>query len=65
MKKLSVILASSLLFGGISFASPLVKQDNPKNEKKVEKKEKKVEKKEKKVEKKEKKVEKKEKKEAK
>ena len=38
MKKLSLILAGALLLGGISFASPVVKQDKPKTEKKVVKK---------------------------
>ncbi|HTB06949.1 MAG TPA: hypothetical protein VK806_08370 [Bacteroidia bacterium] len=53
MKKLSVILASLVLFAGVSFASPAVKQD-----KKVDKKEKKADKKEKKADKKEKKADK-------
>jgi hypothetical protein len=50
MKKLSLILAGALLLGGISFASPVVKQDQAKKtttttttkEKKVVTKEKKV-----------------------
>jgi hypothetical protein len=50
MKKLSVILASMVLFAGISFASPSVKQDKKADKK--EKKEKKADKKEKKADKK-------------
>jgi hypothetical protein len=57
MKKLSLILAGVVLFGGISFARPVVKQDNKaKTEKKVGKDEKKTAVKEKKVATKEKKV---------
>ena len=37
MKKLSLILTGVVLFGGLSFASPLVKQDKSKTEKKTEK----------------------------
>lgn len=56
MKKLSLILASALLLGGISFAAPVVKPDQAKKEKKVATKEKKVAKKEKAVAHKEKKA---------
>ena len=49
MKKLSAILAATVLFAGISFASP-VKQDKKADKK--EKKEKKADKKEKKADKK-------------
>jgi|HubBroStandDraft_1064217.scaffolds.fasta_scaffold1632002_1 hypothetical protein len=38
MKKLSLILTGVILFGGLSFASPLVKQDKAKTEKKSDKK---------------------------
>jgi len=43
MKKLSLILAGVVLFGGMSFARPVVKQEKAKTEKKETKK---VEKKE-------------------
>ncbi len=49
MKKLSLILTGVVLFGGMSFARPVVKQDN---KAKTEKKEVKTEKKEVKTEKK-------------
>ena len=38
MKKLSVILASLVLFAGISFANPVVKQTQPATDKKTAKK---------------------------
>lgn len=50
MKKLSLVLAATVLLAGVSFASP-VKQEKKKEEKK-EKKEKKMDKKEKKEDKK-------------
>jgi hypothetical protein len=57
MKKLSLILSGVILLGGMSFASPLVKQAPAKDkEKKVAVKEKKTAVKEKKVATKEKKV---------
>ena len=57
MKKLSLILTGVVLFGGMSFARPVVKQDNKaKTEKKVAVKEKKTATKEKKVATKEKKI---------
>ena len=68
MKKLSLILASALLLGSISFAKPVIKQAPAKTEvkeKKVAKKEEKVAGKEKKVAAKKKAVAKKEKKAAK
>ena len=49
MKKLSLILTGVVLFGGLSFARPVVKQEKAKTEKKEDKK---MDKKEKKVDKK-------------